>query len=153
MRSSLFVIAFLVLSPADIKTPYAGLSAPEQAILQPAIERYVKDQIKHNWADLWEIQDETRDLRHELLVSDDAPPLTKDQFITGMKYTMGSGFPELQKFDLQSVIKDGDHYLATGCGTARRENIHIKATTIFAIRIVGGEAKFDIFGFISDKCQ
>jgi hypothetical protein len=153
MYKAFAAAAILLFSPREAKNPYATLSPQEQAILQPAVQRYLSDQIKHNWSDLWEIQDETRDLRHELLVSDNAPPLTKEQFIAGMKGTMGSGFPELQKFELQSVTKDGDHFLATGCGTARREDIHIKGTTTFAIRIVDGSPKLDLFGFISDTCR
>jgi hypothetical protein len=48
--------------------PFGSLSLAEKALLKPKIERWVRDQIKHDWTDLWEIQDQTPELKNELLL-------------------------------------------------------------------------------------
>ena len=50
-------------APQTSADPYASLSTEEKAVLKPGIERYVHDQLKQNWADLWEIQDQTSDFK------------------------------------------------------------------------------------------
>src|SRR5260370_10879719 len=72
--------------------PYALLSAEEKAVLKPGIERYVHDQLKQNWADLWEIQDQTSDLKNELLLGNrTASDMTKEQFVAAMKEMISTG--------------------------------------------------------------
>ena len=34
--------------------PYRAVTTDQRAMLQPVIERYVRDQIRQNWGDLWE---------------------------------------------------------------------------------------------------
>jgi hypothetical protein len=63
--------------------------------------------IKQDWGDLWEIQDQTPDLKNELLLGKrDAPNLTKQQFVAAMRETIGSGYPRLRSFDLREVKPD-----------------------------------------------
>jgi hypothetical protein len=85
--------------------PYASLSAEEKAVLKPGIERYVHDQLKQNWADLWEIQDQTSDLKNELLLGNrTAPDMTKEQFVAAMKEMIGTGgYPIMREFELRTV--------------------------------------------------
>jgi hypothetical protein len=151
------LIASLLLLSLPIQgaepNPYSALTPEQRSILQPGVERYVSDQLKRNWADLWDIQDQTRELKAELLMDQQAPDMDREKFVIAMKQTMGLGFPMLKKFELQEVRPDKGNFLVVGCGTAVRENIHIHATTIFGVRIVDGKPKFDLFGFVSSTCS
>jgi hypothetical protein len=132
---------------------YSALTPEQRSVLQPGIERYIADQVKRNWGDLWEIQDQTRELKTEFLLDQQAPDMNRQAFVTAAKETMGTGFPLLKKFELKEVRPDKGNFLVIGCGTAVRENVHIHATTIFGARIVDGKPRFDIFGFVSSSCS
>jgi hypothetical protein len=71
-KAVLTLVAICAISkfaiPQISPDPYASLSAQEKAILKPGVERYVHDQLKQNWSDLWEIQDQTSNLKNELLL-------------------------------------------------------------------------------------
>jgi hypothetical protein len=155
MKRALIACLLLFALPlqATEPNPYSALSPEQRSVLQPAIKRYISDQLKRNWADLWEIQDQTRELKAELLLDQQAPDMNRESFVIAMKQTMGLGFPLLKKFELQEVKPDKGNFLVVGCGTAVRENFHIHATTIFGVRIVDGKPKFDLFGFVSSTCS
>jgi len=150
------ILVFFMLSlplQAVDPNPYSALAAEQRAVLQPGIDRYIADQIKGNWSDLWEIQDQTGALKAEIVFDAEAPDLDRQNFVLGMKKTMGIGYPHLKKFELQEVKIDKENFLVVGCGTAVRDNIHIHATAIFGARIVDGKPRFDIFAFVSNTCS
>ena len=60
------LLAVMTLSGAA-NDPYRALTTDQRVMLLPVIERYVREQIKQDWGDLWEIQDQTSDLKNELL--------------------------------------------------------------------------------------
>jgi len=64
---------FLARSSGD---PYGSLTPDEAKILKLQLERWMRDQLKHDWSDLWNIQDQTAGLKNELLLGHgDAPVL------------------------------------------------------------------------------
>ena len=133
---------------------YSTLAPEQKSLLKPVVERYVRDQIKQDWADLWEIQDQTSDLKNELLLGHrDAPDLSKDQFISAMRDTIGTGYPRLRSFELREVKVDKDNFIMIGCGYATREEWKQKGLVIAGIRIVEGKPKVDLWSMTSDSCS
>jgi len=108
--------------------PYSALAPEQKSLLEPVVERYVRDQIKQDWTDLWDIQDQTSDLKNELLLGHrDAPDLSKEQFVSAMRETIGTGYPRLRSFELREVKADKGNFIMIGCGYATREEWKQKA--------------------------
>ena len=148
-----FLLLFLPIQATE-PNPYSALTPEQRSILQPGIERYVSDQVKKNWADLWEIQDQTVEVKRELLLGESGPDMDRKQFSKLMKYTIETGGrPHLTKFELQEVRPDKGNFLVVGCGTAVRESFHIHGIVIFGARIIEGKPVFDIFSFVSETCS
>src|SRR5271166_1144916 len=99
MNIALRIVAAVILFSVPLGDPYNALSSEEKVLLKPAIERWTRDQIKHNWADLWEIQDQTSEVKNELLLGQrDAPDMNRARYVQAMRETMGTGFPEINAF-------------------------------------------------------
>ena len=134
--------------------PYSTLAPEQRALLQPVVERYVQDQLKQNWSDLWEIQDQTSDLKNELLLGKrNAPDLSKAQFVSAMRETIGTGYPRLRSFELREVRTDKGNFIMIGCGKATREAWKQTGLVIAGIRIVDGKPKVDLWSMTSDSCS
>jgi hypothetical protein len=147
------LFAAMVLMGAG-SDPYSAVTPAQRTILQPVIERYVRDQIKQDWGDLWEIQDQTADLKNELVSGKrDAPNLTKKQFVAAMRETIGSGYPRLRSFELREVKPDNGNFIMIGCGLATREEWKQQRFVIAGIRIVDGKALVDLFSMTPDSCK
>lgn len=147
----LVVLAAVAAAQSD---PYASLTLEQKAVLKPAIERYVRDQEKQDWKDLWEIQDQTSDLKNELLLGHrDAPDMTKEEYVSAMRSTIGTGYPRLRAFELREVRSDKGNFIMIGCGKATREAWHQTGNVIAGIRIVDGKPKIDIWSMSSDSCS
>ncbi len=83
---------FLARSSGD---PCGSLTPDEAKILKPQLERWMRDQLKHDWSDLWNIQDQTAGLKNELLLGHgDAPDLNQQLYLRAMRETIGVGYPE-----------------------------------------------------------
>ena len=123
VKSVLLAMALcFVASAATGSDPYTNLRPEERAILQPAIDRWIHDQVTRDWKDLWEIQDQTSDLKNELLLGQrDAPDLNRQQYIEAMNETMGSGYWTIQSFSLREIRREKDGYWVLGCGKVKRE--------------------------------
>ncbi|MFP5275672.1 MAG: hypothetical protein ACLGPM_01040 [Acidobacteriota bacterium] len=144
----------LIASAATGSDPYANLRPEERAILQPAIDRWIHDQVKHDWKDLWEIQDQTSDLKNELLLGQrDAPDLNRQQYVEAMNETMGSGYWTIQSFSLREIRREKDGYWVLGCGKVKREEWHQISITDVHIRVVDGKPKFGLPGGTPDSCK
>src|ERR1700679_226822 len=114
MKSLIFFAAPLMVLGLSGATgdPYSTLTSEQKSLLKPVVERYVRDQIKQDWADLWEIQDQTSDLKNELLLGHrDAPDLSKEQFVSVMRETIGTGYPRLRSFELREVKDDKGNFI------------------------------------------
>ncbi len=134
--------------------PYSTLAPEQKSLLKPVVERYVHDQIKQDWADLWDIQDQTSDLKNELLLGHrDAPDLSKEQFVSAMRETIGTGYPRLRSFELREVKVDKGNFIMIGCGYATREEWKQRGFVIAGIRIVEGKPKVDLWSMTSDSCS
>ena len=155
MKALIYMAVILMaLRVANASTdPFTELSPKQKALVKPVIERYVHDQITENWGDLWEISDQTPDLKNELLSGNrNAPDMTKEQFVSAMRETIGTGLPRLHSFDLLQVKVDQGNLTMVGCGYATREGWKKKGLVIAGIKIVNGRAKMDIFAMTSDTC-
>ena len=54
------LVAFVIAATAD---PFGSVAPANKALLKPQIERWIHDQVKHDWSDLWEIQDQPPELK------------------------------------------------------------------------------------------
>ena len=152
-RCGVVLLAVIALSGAT-NDPYSATTPDQRAILKPVIERYVRDQIRQDWGDLWEIQDQTSDLKNELLSGRrDAPDLSKQQFVSAMRETIGSGYPRLRSFELRDVKPDNGNFVMIGCGIATRESWKQKGVIIAGIKIVNRKPKVELFSMTSDSCS
>jgi len=61
----LIVVVLFVTVGVAATDPYESLTPAEKALLKPQIERWIHDQIKHDWSDMWEIQGQTPTLKNE----------------------------------------------------------------------------------------
>jgi hypothetical protein len=150
----LMFLATTVPSVSAGRDPYSTLTADQKVLMEPVVERYIRDQIKQDWADLWEIQDQTSDLKNELLLGRrDAPDLNKEQFVSTMRDTIGIGYPRLRSFELREVKPDTGNFILIGCGEATRESWKQTGFVIAGIRIVDGKPKVDLWSMTSDSCS
>ena len=84
MNRSITFALFLLLASSCIAQadPYASLTPERRLVLQPAVDRFVRDVTKQDWKDLWEIQDQTSNMKNELLEGHrDAPDLARSQYV------------------------------------------------------------------------
>jgi hypothetical protein len=153
--NTLFRIAALaVLMALPQSDPYASLNPEERALLKPQIERWVHDQTKHAWSDMWEIQDQTPELRNELLLGRrDAPDMDRAQYVQAMRETIGIGYPEITAFALRAVSKEKDSFSVEGCAAQRRESWKQTSMVQVDVKIVAGKAKFGLFSGTPDLCK
>lgn len=110
--------------------------------------------VSTDMADLWEIQDQTSDMKNELLLGNrTAPDLSKDQFVAAMREVITTGgYPRMRDFELRVVRADKGNFIVSGCAKATRESWHGTGFVIFGVRIIDGKARFDIWSMTSDSC-
>jgi hypothetical protein len=110
--------------------------------------------LKQNWADLWEIQDQTSDMKNELILGNrTAPDMSKDQFVAVMREVIATGgYPRMKDFKLRVAKEDKGNFIVIGCATWMRESSRGTGFAIFGARIVDGKAKFDIWSMTSNSC-
>ncbi len=149
---SLLIASVLVAAP--VIDPYGSLTLDEKTVLKPQIERWIQDQVKHNWTDLWEIQDQTSDLKSELLLGRrDAPDMDRNQYVQAMRETIGVGYPEIKAFTLREVRREDGGYWILGCGRLHREAWKQTSMTHVHVRLVKGKVTFDLPGATPDPCK
>jgi hypothetical protein len=147
-------LAFLILFLAPSSDPYSALAPTEKALLQPQIERWIRDQVKSNWSDLWEIQDQTPELKNELLLGDrDAPDMDRNHYIKAMKETIGTGYPEIRAFTLREVRKEDGGFWIQGCAKKQREAWRQTSLTGVHARILNGKVLFGLPGGTPEACK
>ena len=110
--------------------------------------------MKHNWADMWEIQDQTPELKNELLLGrKDAPHMDRNQYIQAMRETVAVGYPEIKAFNLREVRSGGEGFEILGCGKPQREGWKQTSITDVHVRIVKGNAIFGLPSPTPEPCQ
>jgi len=146
-------LALLFMPASD---PYASLSPDQKTLLKPQIERWIHDQVKHDWADMWELQDQTPELKNELLLGrKDAPDLDRNQYIQAMKETIGIGYPMIEAFTLRAVeVKnDGRVLWISGCAKEQREEWQKTGIMYVRAKIINGKALFDLPPVGDEPCE
>lgn len=134
--------------------PYEALPPADKALLKPQIERWIRDQVKHDWSDMWEIQDQTPELKNELLLGrKEAPDMDRNQYAQAMRETIGIGYPEIKAFTLNEVDKKADGFQIVGCAKLQREAWKQTSIQYIHVRIVDGKALFGLPDGSTDKCR
>jgi len=148
-----FAIASALLA-MPISDPFGSITEDEKLMLKPQIERWIHDQVKHDWADMWEIQDQTSELKNELLLGHrDAPDMDRSQYVQAMRETIGVGYPEIKAFTLREVRREDRGFWILGCGSLHRESYkHTSVTNVHA-RIVMGKVAFGLPGATAGSCK
>jgi hypothetical protein len=138
-------LLFLLAAKAD---PLRSVSDADRELLRAGLKRYSADEIKRNFSDLYDIQDQDVATRRELGLSDDGPPVDRATFENGMKSAIeGGSAPTLQSFELTEVIPIRGHYMVRACSTAQRENFHYKGIIEFDAFIQDGKVRFGAWRF------
>ncbi len=121
---------------------------------ESTFERWIHDQVKHDWPDLWEIQSQTPELKNSLLLGRrDAPDMDRKQYVGAMRGTIGIGYPEIKAFTLTEVDKEADGFQVVGC--ARLQRGEWTATTIqyIHVKLVNGKALFGWSDSSAERCK
>jgi hypothetical protein len=149
------LLALLVAAGVGAATdPFGSLAPAEKVLLKPQIERWIHDQVKHDWPDLWEIQSQTPELKNSLLLGRrDAPDMDRKQYVDAMRGTIGIGYPEIKAFTLTEVDKEADGFQVVGC--ARLQRGEWTATTIqyIHVKLVNGKALFGWSDGSAERCK
>jgi hypothetical protein len=144
----------LAQAAAPVSDPYGLLTPDEKKMLQPQIERWVRDQEKHDWADMWEIQDQTSELKNELLLGRrDAPDMDRDQYIRAMRATIGVGYPGIKTFALREIRREAGGFWILGCGKLQREAWKQTSITDIHVRMVNDRLKFGLPAATPESCK
>jgi len=153
VSSVIFAFVFMLASlPAS--DPYSTLSRSEKKLLRPQVERWIHDQIKHDWSDLWEIQEQTTQLKNELLLGQtNAPDMDRNRYVQAMRATIGSGFPEIKSFTLSEIQRENGGFRVEGCGRLQRENWKQTSVTNVHARIENNNVLFGLPDFTPDLCK
>ncbi len=145
---------FTVCAASSVADPYSTLRAEEKALLKPQIERWIRGQVKHDWSDLWEIQDQTSRLKNELLLGrKNAPDMNRREYIEAMRETIGTGYPEIKAFTLTEVGKEADGFQVVGCAKEQREEWHSTRIEYIHVRIEHGRTLFDLSDSSNEPCE
>jgi hypothetical protein len=137
----------LALIAVPNSDPYFSLTTDQAALVKPQVERWIRDQINHDWSDMWGIQDQTPELKNELLLGrKDAPDMDREQYVQAMRNTIGIGYPEIKAFKLRAVeIKTEEKVLwISGCAKEEREDWMQTSVIYVRARIVDGKAMFGL---------
>jgi len=154
MTKLVILAIVLAQAAAPVGDPYGLLTPDEKKILQPQIERWAHDQAKHDWADMWEIQDQTSELKNELLLGRrDAPDMDRDQYVRAMLATVGFGYPEMKAFALREIRKEDAGFWILGCGKLQRETWRQTSITKVHVRMVDGRPKFGLPAATPESCR
>ena len=151
----LMLLGLIVSVRAGAATdPYQSLSPAETALLKPQIDRWIHDQLKHDWSDMWERQDQTPELKNELLLGrKDAPDMDRNQYVQAMRNTIGIGYPEIRAFTLTAVDKETGGFQVVGCARLQREEWRATTVQYIHVRIINGKVLFGLPDGGSEKCK
>jgi hypothetical protein len=145
-RTVLLALPLLLGAKTD---PLAPIPEPDHTALAQGIQRYAKDEIKQNWADLYQITIQDFAMKRDLGVKDDAPDVSQSRFDEGMKNAIeGGGTPVLQSFQLTSVTPSKDGYEIRACAKGQRESFHYKGIIQLHAVVSAGIAKFGSWSYV-----
>lgn len=98
----LFLLPFLLAAKGDL---YLRVAPADRQLLKDGIDRYVRDQIKRDWSDLFEIKIPGFAIVADYDdLSDKVPVLSKSEFVDVMNEQVSNGSrPFMQSFNLKSI--------------------------------------------------
>ena len=144
----------LAWSAAAASDPYASLDSEDVKLLRPAVERWAHDQIKHDWSDMWNIQEQTPELKNELLLGRrDAPDMDQEQYVQAMRETIGSGYPEIKAFVLRDVQREAGGYRIAGCSKLQREEWKQTSISFVHATVSNGKVMFGLPHATAEACK
>jgi hypothetical protein len=134
--------------------PYASLTPADRALLKPQVERWIRDEVHHDWSDMWEIQDQTPAFKNELILGRrNAPDLDREQYVQAMRETIGVGYPEIKAFTVREIRGEGGAFRMIGCGKLQREVWKQTSITEVKARIENGKVIFGLPELTPDVCK
>jgi hypothetical protein len=151
----MILLGLLISASIDAATdPFGQLTSAEKALLKPQIERWIHDQLKHDWSDMWEIQDQTPELKNELLLGrKDAPDMDRNEYVQATRGTIGIGYPEIKAFRLTEVDKEADGFQVVGCAKLQREEWKRITEQYVHLRVVNGKVLFGLYQGSGEECK
>jgi hypothetical protein len=148
------LIALFATVSVAATDPYESLTPAERTLLKPQIERWIHDQIKHDWSDMWEIQDQTPPLKNELLLGHkDGPDMDRNQYAQAMRNTIGIGYPEIKGFKLTEIDREADGFQVVGCAKLQREEWRKTTIQYVHLRIVNKQVFFGLYEGSGEDCR
>ncbi|MGO9085881.1 MAG: hypothetical protein ACLP6G_19170 [Terriglobales bacterium] len=155
LANLIMLLGILVVVGVGAATdPFGSLTPAEKALLKPQIERWVHDQVKHDWSDLWEIQDQTPELKNDLLLGrKDASDMDRKQYVDAMRSTIGIGYPEIKAFTLTEVDREADGFQVVGCARLQREEWRATTIQYVHVKLVNGKALFAWPDGSAEQCK
>jgi hypothetical protein len=143
----IILLPLLLAAKADL---YQQVAPADRQPLKDGLERYSRDQIKRNWADLYEIKASgyAIDTDYDDL-SGKSPILSKKDFVDALNERVSNGsLPFMQSFDLVSIAPVKGGYEIRGCSKAQRESFHFKGVVRFMAYVSDGKLRFGSWMFV-----
>lgn len=151
MKKLLQILAFVFL-PALMATktdPFATVPEKDHAVLEAGIKRFAADEIKLNFADLYDFQEQDISMRRDLGLPDNGPLIDRSTFVERMKSAIEDGnSPFLKTFELREIIPVKGHYLIHACSKAQRENFRYLGIIQFEAFIQDEKVHFGTWSFV-----
>jgi hypothetical protein len=143
----LIFLPFLLAAKTDL---YQQVAPADRPLLKAGLDRYVQDEIKRNWSDLFEIKFAGYAISADYDdLSGKAPALSKKDFVDVMEEQVSNGSrPFMQSFDLVSITPVKGGYEVRGCSRAQRESFHFKGILKFTAYVSDGQVNFGGWNFI-----
>jgi hypothetical protein len=143
----LILLPLLLAAKGDL---YQQVIPADRQPFKEGLDRYVRDQIKRDWADLFEIK-----IPGFAIVADyddlsgKAPVLSKQEFGEVMNEQINNGSrPFMQSFNLVSIIPVKGGYEVRGCSKAQRESFHFKGILKFTAYVSDGKVRFGGWNYV-----
>lgn len=147
----LIALALLMIAPpvrTQAPSPFATVDPHVRVLLEPAITRFSKDEIKMDWKDLWEIDEQDVARKRDFLLKDDAAPVNRDQYLLLMNQALeGGGVPVMTSFQLIKVAPQSDGFLVSACVAAKRESFHFKGIVEILAHLRDGKVTFGSWSY------
>jgi hypothetical protein len=143
----LILLPLLLAAKGDL---YKQVASADRQPLKEGLDRYVRDQIKRNWSDLFEIKIPGYAIVADFDdLSDKAPVLSKQDFVDVMNEQISNGSrPFMQSFSLASITPVKGGYEVRGCSKAQRESFHFKGILAFTAYVSDGKVRFGGWRFV-----
>jgi hypothetical protein len=143
----LIFLPLLLAAKGDL---YQQVAPTDRQPLREGLDRYIRDQIKRDRADLFEIKIPGYAIVADFDdLSDKAPVLSKQDFVDVMNEQISNGSrPFMQSFSLASITPVKGGYEVRGCSKAQRESFHLKGILAFTAYVSDGEVRFGGWRFV-----